>query len=282
MNFLLSLGVRCRLLLLCIAIILIGTAHSAAQAPPATANLSGPQIDASAQTPQSSLASSPSSTSNAYNAWNELLRDVARLGLMAATQNNGGAMHAGPGGETGISGGAMQSGSSAAAMQAGAGNAPDGARGGSGGSVLNLGSLFQLAGSFSRALNGSGHSGIGSAVGVVPMLGQLTRGGLSMPVGSSLGSFRIGYQSPLSFSGMNGTSLTMRGYGSGSAAYDSPHMRSGRIDFSASAAMGVGASGGAGAPGGAQGGHGPGGAGGHAPGNSQSTPSASVSLHLSF
>ncbi len=152
-----------------------------------------------------------------------------------------------------------------------------------GGSPLNFGSLFQLAGDLGRGLDSSGHTSLGTALGTLPTLSQLTRSGLSLPMASSAGNFRFSYQSPLSFAGMNGTSLAVHGYGSGFAAYDSPHARSGRFDFSASALMGMGSGSTASGVNSSSMGHGgPGGPGGHGGSNSQSQPSASVSLHLSF
>ena len=263
MSFLQSFSVRFPLLLLCSGTMLIGTAHLAAQAPPESNRASESQA-ADERTPRDTMANSAPGATSAYSAWNDLLRDAARMGLMAAARSGGAGNNAVP--STG-----MQAGPNASV------------HGGSGG-LLNINSLFQLAGDASRGLTGSGHSSLGSALGVIPMLSQLTRGGVQLPVGSSFGSFRVSYQSPLSFSGMNGSSIAMRGYGSGAAAYNSPHVRSGRVDFSASAVMGMGSNGATGSPGGGMGQGGSSGHGGpcnHA-GSNQSDPSASVSLHLSF
>lgn len=295
------------------------------------------------------LPTAPAAQPDAFAAWNQMLRDVARMGVRAAGENNSSSaetspmdapmpgdstslsgmrgrqegddgMHAGAG-HHGAMGGprgddadgqspAMASGthsdmspgggmhrgggmgfqgsdSGMGAMQSdGLGGAPGGRMGGrpGGSGSLNLGSLFQLAGDAGRGLSANGHTAVGSALGMVP---GLTGSGLNLPMASSVGNFRFSYQSPLSFTGMNGTQLAVHGYGSGVATYDSPHARSGRVDFSASAMMGMGTSGSAAGMstggGGAGMGHGGGPGGGHGgPGSSQSQPSAAVSLHLSF
>lgn len=325
-------------------------------------------LAATGQAPASAdaLPSAPAAQTDALSAWNQLLRDVARIGMHAAEANTGSASSGGPmntsmpGESTGkmqtstgfasdggavhgdsMRGGGMRGGSAQAGgmgdSRPGAGSMGAGSMGGSGfrggsggpgmgsgmgsgmgggmnamhssgqggmggmgqggpgggsggmggqgrpgGSSLNLGSLFQLAGGVGRGLSASGYSGVGTALSTIP---ALTGGGLSLPMNSSVGNFRFAYQSPLNFSGMNGTALAMHGYGSGVAAYDSPHARSGRVDFSASALMGMSASSGAGGGGGQGGGMGhggPGGPGGHGGGGGQTQPSASVSLHLSF
>ncbi|HWT67435.1 MAG TPA: hypothetical protein VN151_15080 [Terracidiphilus sp.] len=301
----------------------------------------------STSTTADALPGAPAPQTDSFAAWNALLRDVMRMGVRAASQNdisaaasgspmdapmpgetNGLAQsrsasdNAGPGIQTGgHHSGGMRGPMEEDSMQAdgpgyggNAGTAPSmnqgmGFHGGTGtemgagpmqsssgmnrgmgggprGGSLNLGSLFQLAGDASRGLNASGYTGLGTALGVLPTISQLTRGGLSLPVASSVGNFRLSYQSPLTLPGMNGSTFAMHGYGSGLATYDSPHARSGRVDFSASAMMGMGSSstgGMSGGPGGGVGGMGHGGPGGsHSGPGTQTQSSASVSLHLSF
>lgn len=295
---------------------LAGSGLLCAQAPLTASGQIGPLASA-----PEALPSAPATRQDSFAAWNELLRDVTQIGIRAAVAN--GSISSGVGSgplETALPGesspatagmanqpatspgnGSMQPGAIGTAGRGGGpgpqmgnsmqtngfahgpgGGRPDGQPGGS----LNLGFLFQLAGGLGRGLNSSGYTGLGTALGMLPTLSQLTRAGINLPVASLLGNFRVSYQSPLNLAGMNGTSPTVRGYGSGFAAYDSPHARSGRLDFSASALMGT--SSGMGGQGGASGGMGSGGPGGHGPGgghgggSSQSQPSASVSLHLSF
>lgn len=300
---------------------LMAACFASAQQPLTAAAQSGALADAP---DAESFPSAPLAQPDAFSAWNDMLRDIMRLGMRAASQPTPGSHAANPldaplpAGSTvrplpavpssamsrpdrettpdsGFSGrrfsasgpntsaesrfgGPMQSGGPRLGMEERGGAQP--------GSALNFGSLFRLAGDLGRGLDSSGHTGLGAALGVLPTLGQLTRGGLSLPMASTAGNFRFSYDSPFTLGGTNGSMLMMRGYGSGYAAYDTPHAHSGRFDFSASALTGVGSAGSAGTMNGT-GGMGPGGTGGHAPGPhasgaGQSQPSASVSLHLSF
>lgn len=292
------------LLQIFIGLALAGSCLLYAQDEPATAKHSVSQSNSSATgafpAADTSVPSAPAGT-DAYSEWNQLLRDVAQMGMRAASPSAAG----GKGGiNQGASSGFSSGPSNGSPMQAGGryaggmesgsvGNPASGPAGGSrlrGGNSGNLGSLFQLAGDVSRGLDASGHANLGTALGVLPTLNQLVRGGLSLPMSSSFGSFRLSYQSPLALGSMMGSRMMTNGYGSGLAAYQSPHARSGRVDFSASALMGMGSGGASsyrgGQNGGMGGGMGQGGSGGHGPGGhgagGQSEPSASVSLHLSF
>jgi len=165
-----------------------------------------------------------------------------------------------------------------------------------------------MASDLSRDL-GTGRTGsLGAALGVLPTLNQLTRGGLNLPFNSSLGNFRLSYQNL--FGGTGSPMGSRIGYGSPSASFSSTHLRTGKIDFSSSATVSggfgmsagmssfggqgggstsfggqagggsrMGGGMGGGAPGGGPGSHG-GGPGGASGGGGR--PSASVSLHLSF
>jgi hypothetical protein len=110
---------------------------------------------------------------------------------------------------------------------------------------------------------------------------QMMRGGLSLPMNSSFGNFRFSYQSPFSLTN-NLQMNALNGYGSGFATYESPHARSGRIDFSASAKVGMGAVNGMSNYGGDwtnQGGAGIHGPSGH---GANEQPSTAVSFRLKF
>jgi hypothetical protein len=180
------------------------------------------------------------------------------------------------------------SGGAGSGFGAGMGTGFRGASGGSGNygegfNGFNLGSFPPLTGDPGRGPGVGGHGNAAGAIGAVPSFNQLFRGNLSLPVNSSFGNFRLSYQDPLSLS----NSFQMRGlngYGSGFATYDSPHARSGRIDFSASAKVGM--SSGYGSSGYGMGNFGSGGTnapGSHGPGgNPAGQPSSAVSLHLTF
>lgn len=154
-----------------------------------------------------------------------------------------------------------------------------GAQGGGGmGRGRNGGGMFQMDGASSQGMSQDlGLSGTDAQAAK-----ELMRGGVSLPMSSSIGNFRVAYQSPFSLT--NGMVHEGGGFGSSSAMYDSPHARTGGIDFSASAKVGMGsmmgAGGGMSGMGGGHGGGigmgGPGGRGGSA------DPSTSVTLHLSF
>jgi hypothetical protein len=157
-----------------------------------------------------------------------------------------------------------------------------GMRGGVGSSAFN-GGVSNPFGSGTRSgfrsMGGSANSG--SPLGPMPSFNQMMHGGLSLPMNSSFGNFRFSYQSPFSLSNslqMN----TLNGYGAGFATYESPHARSGRIDFSASAKVGMGSANGMSNYGsdwmnqGGPGGHGPGGHG------AADQPSTAVSFRLKF
>lgn len=284
-----------------------------AQAPLATNGQKATLSASSAATDVLPVTPTPAPQPDAFAAWNALLQDVARIGIRAASQNgvgsgspmdapmpgetngltqtrsassdgepgthtgfgHGSGMHRPMGGDPMRTNGpgTMQAGNN---MSRGMGGGPRGA------GSLNVGSLFQLAGDAGHGLTAGGYTGLGSALGVLPTISQFTRSGLSLPVASSIGNFRLSYQSPLTLPGMNGSTFAMHGYGSGFAAYDSPHARSGRVDFSASATMGMGSSGSAGGMSGGGGGMGHGGPGNHNGPSNQPQPAASVSLHLSF
>ncbi|HWA95466.1 MAG TPA: hypothetical protein VG844_12765 [Terracidiphilus sp.] len=214
---------------------------------------------------------------NAYAAWNNLLRDVARMGMLGAMRH--------------ISSSNTFAGGASEVTQPSrgeiAGDTNMNRRNSREGSQFNLASLFQLANDASRGFSASGQTQLGSALRLLPALNQFTRG-ISLPMNSSFGSFRLSYQSPLHFQGMNGTSLAVHGYGSGLADYESPHMHSGKLDFSASALMGIGTGEGAtramAAGGGGRGSQGMDMHGGqnNRGGNGEGQPSASVSVRLSF
>jgi hypothetical protein len=144
---------------------------------------------------------------------------------------------------------------------------------------FNLGSLSQLSGNLGRGLAAGGHTNAAAALGALPSFSQSLHSGFSLPVSSSLGSFRLSYQSPLSLTN-NFQIRDMNSFGSSMAAYDSPHLRSGHIDFSAAAKVGVGSTTGMSDPGGM----GQSGFGGHTPGRggNSSDPSSSVSFRLLF
>ncbi|WP_157439994.1 hypothetical protein [Terracidiphilus gabretensis] len=157
------------------------------------------------------------------------------------------------------------------------GTSGNGFRGGRA-SSFNPGSISQLSGDVSRGLAAGGHTNAASVLGALPSANQLLRGGLNLPVNSSLGNFRLSYQPPFSLNN-NFQFKDASGFGSPSAVYESPHARSGHVDFSASAKVGVGSAMEMNGPGGGQNG-----IGGHTPGHpgNSSDPSSSVTLKLSF
>jgi hypothetical protein len=240
--------------------------------------------------------------------WNRLLLDAFQFGMYSSNLSGGaGSGGSSNGGGQGIgSGSAFSSGSETNPT----GNAP-------GGSAIGLGSLFQLAGNMSRDL-GAGKSGVlGTALGALPALNQLTRGGLNLPLNSSIGNFRLSYRDLLNNGGNElGGNL---GSGAPSASFTSSHFKAGKIDFSAAASVnGESASGGSGmsagissfggqasgggqiaggasltsqtgggAAGNSMGGPSGGAGGGQSGGNNSSggggkRPTASLSLHLNF
>jgi hypothetical protein len=142
-------------------------------------------------------------------------------------------------------------------------------------SGFNPGSLSQLSGDVGRGLASQGHTNAAVALGALPAASQFLRGGLNLPVNSSFGNFRLSYQSPFSLNN-NFQFKDANGFGSPAAAYESPHVRSGHVDFSASAKVGVRSEAGMGSEQNGLGSHGS----GH-PGNS-SDPSSSLSFKLSF
>lgn len=148
------------------------------------------------------------------------------------------------------------------------------------GGRANFGSISQIASDLSRGLGASGHTNAATIVGALPSLNQMLRSGLNLPVNSSFGNFHLTYQSPFSLSN-NFQMRPTNGYGSGFAAYDSPHAHNGRVDFSASAKVGMGSANSMSAGGNNQaiGSHAPGGRG---PGGSSAEPSTSLSFHLAF
>jgi hypothetical protein len=214
--------------------------------------------------------------------WNHLLLDAFQLGM-----RSGNSTGAAAGGRNFSSGGQ------------GFGAAPQ-MSGGAGGNAMSLDSLFRMASDLSRDLGAGKKGTLGTALGVLPKLNQMTRGGLNLPFSSSLGDFRLSYQNL--FGGAGSPMNSRIGYGSPSASFTSTHVRTGKIDFSSTASVGGmsagmssfgGQGGGRGAPSGSQGG---GGMGGGATGGGPSShgggpggasggggrPAASVSLHLSF
>jgi hypothetical protein len=234
-------------------------------------------------------------------------RDVAHSGARKAEQNGGGIMDAaaeksGPnfGGDpaaglgSGGTGSADWIGDAAngsngvwANQFAGKPRSFIGARDGFGagiGPASSVGDGLNLSGSmahFSGAGFG-GHGGdSGGFVGAVPSFNPFMRGGLSLPIDSALGNFRLSYQNSLSLTNSFDTNR-LTNYGSTFATYESPHARSGRIDFSAAAKVGMGLANGASSYGGAATtqnsfgiGRGPG-------GNSSQQPSSSLSFRLAF
>jgi hypothetical protein len=114
-------------------------------------------------------------------------------------------------------------------------------RGGQAGG-FNPGSISQLTGDLDRGLASEGHTGAATALGTLPAANQFLRGNLNLPVNSSLGNFRLTYQSPYSLNN-NFQLKENSGFGSPAAAYESPHVRSGHVDFSAYAKVGVGSPG---------------------------------------
>lgn len=159
---------------------------------------------------------------------------------------------------------------------------PDSMRGfgrGAGGMNVAGGMQGQGTGLSGQGFEG-GHGGHNGAGGGMPggdfSFNQLMRGNLAMPMNSSIGNFKLSYQSPFS-----ATSGLQSGYGSPAATYESPHARSGKIDFSAAAKVGVGGMNGVSGSN-SFGGGGGGMGGGHGPGGRGDAPSTSVALHLSF
>jgi hypothetical protein len=157
------------------------------------------------------------------------------------------------------------------------GTSGNGFRGGRAGS-FNPGSISQLSGDLGRGLAAGGHTSAAAALGALPAANQLLRGGLNLPVNSSLGNFRLSYQSPFSLNN-NFQFKDANGFGSPTAVYESPHARSGHVDFSASAKAGVGSA----TEMNGSGSGGQNGIGGHTPGHpGSSDPSSSVTFKLSF
>lgn len=296
---------RCLFLLafpLSVSTTIIGTPSlQAQQAEPASSNATpdnppGPPADGSRQAPDSST-----------NWKKDLLRDAMQMGMRKLQHGNGN-MNAGgfagsgdrdipsPGSPTSDSGSEMHinpnigagigssdfNGDTASGFTGSTGSAFGNGTGNGFGNSMNrpanfggttgLGALSQLDGDLSRGLGAGGHSNAAAALGVLPSFNQFLHGGLSLPASSSFGNFRLSYQSPFSVTN-NFQMKEMNGYGSGFATYDSPHLRSGRVDFSASAKIGMGN----GINQGGFGAHGPDGHGGNS-----SDPSTSLAFHLSF
>jgi len=232
---------------------------------------------------------------------NRLLLDAFQFGMHSSNLSGG----AGGGGN--FNGGGQGIGG-ASGFSSGGGANPMGSA--PGGSAVGLGSLFQLAGNVSRDL-GAGKSGVlGTALGTLPALNQLMRGGLNLPLNSSIGNFRLSYRDLL---GSGGNALGGNfGSGSPSASFTSSHFKTGKIDFSAAASVNGGSAGGGSgmsagissfggqaaggasltsqAGGGTAGGSmpsggaggGQGGPGGNSGNGGGKRPAASLSLHLNF
>jgi len=238
-----------------------------------------------------------SSTGSAL--WNHLLLDAFQLGRCSG--NSCGAAGSG----RSFNGGGQSSGSGAAPQM---GGGPGFNGDGPGGNSASLDSLFRMASDLSRDLGAGRKGNLGTALGVLPTLNQLTRGGLNLPFNSSLGNFRLSCQNL--FGGTGSPMGSRISYGSPSASFTSTHLKTGKIDFSSSATVsggfgmsagmssfggqgggstsfgaragggsGMGGQAGGGAPGGGPGSHG-GGPGRESGGGGR--PSASVSLRLNF
>jgi len=121
--------------------------------------------------------------------------------------------------------------------------------GGSGNSGLDLSSLFQMGSQISSDL-GQGKSGVlGTALGVLLKLNQLSRSGFNLPLNSAAGRFQFSYKDQL---GTGGNALG-GGIGSGSAqaSFTSRSLKNEMFHFSAAAMLG-GVGGGSGFGGGGQ------------------------------
>jgi hypothetical protein len=142
-----------------------------------------------------------------------------------------------------------------------------------------------MADNLSRGL-GFGQNRIGSAAfGSIPEVNQWLSGRFTLPIASSIGSFRLSYQNPL---------LTRPGIGpltpgTATATYTTSHAKDSKIDFTAAAqvrdggARGFMGEGGSSSPANPGAADSPNGAATGVAGNgNQKGPSASVSVRLSF
>lgn len=256
-------------------------------------------IGLQAQTQPIAPASSESTPSAAADQSKDQSRQTSTPGSSQDAASDGGGMNFDPATGTntgpgfgqdpgGFNGGASNGfgGSGANRFGGRMGNSFGGGMGGRGfsGGGLGLGSISPLAGDMSRGLGAAGNGAAAGFFGAVPSFNPFTRGGLSMPMNSSFGDFRFSYQSPFSLSN-NFAMNHMNGYGAGFATYNSPHVRDGKVDFSAFAKVGMGSAGGMnnlGGDGVNTGAFGVSrGLGGRGPGASEQ-PSSSVSLRLAF
>jgi hypothetical protein len=254
--------------------------NSDAAGSPARASLAGPSTESPSTFSDSVQSGDPADSSASSSAlWNHLLLDAFQLGMRS------GSYGAGPAGGLGNSSAPQPGG-----MPGRSGSAP-------GGTPANLDSLFRMASTLSGDLGAGRYGSLGTALRVLPAFSQLTRSGFNLPFSSSLGNFNLSYRDLF---GAGSSAIGGRGgYGSPSASFNSPHMRSGKIDFSVAASVSGGSMGGsssfggkagggmgsvpAGGSMGAPGGHPSGGPGGSGSGGSSDKgPGASVSLHLSF
>lgn len=175
----------------------------------------------------------PSSASRWNLVLQDLIRDAYQLGTRSGNHSQGAGSSAsfnGGGAGYGIGG----------AAPSGGGAGPAGAA-----SPINPDSLFSMASGLSRDLGTGRSGGLGAALGVLPTLNQISRGGLSLPLDTSLGSFKL--VSPNLFGDAMGGRM---GAGFPSASFTSTHSfasthsGSGKVNFSAAAAVSGGGLGG--------------------------------------
>jgi hypothetical protein len=138
-------------------------------------------------------------TNSGYSAWTRLLVDAFQMGMRSR----------------GLSGG------------------------GSGFGSMNVGSFLQMGSRFSQNLEGGQGGGIskgvGTALGVLPKIDQLTNQGLLVPMGTSNGKFQFSYKDQIG-AGANGMGGEI-GRGSAQASYSSG-LKNDLLHFSAAATFG--------------------------------------------